>query len=242
MQNQVFTIDIHFEAHPVSQIYKSHLGRQKNKKVNTQLLSSPTPNWRLAALCAPKSPQPVSRVPTDIKSPETSVLQQPGGQGLALDPTAQGSGKSELPTARNSHQCCDSNSVSKELTSTVHTFPFSHKLHPRPRQDPSGNHDSSSSALEEPTYNISHTFPFSCKLHTPTPKKSNMQLLGFASTNHIYPFSHKFHGQPLDLHLSGHISNKVQLPQTVAHPPTPASRRSAAGASAPRSPMLLFWR
>ena len=59
-----------------------------------------------------------------------------------------------------------------DLYRTSHTFPFSHKLHPRPRQDPSGNHDSSSSALEEPTYNISHTFPFSCKLHTPTPKKN----------------------------------------------------------------------
>ena len=31
-------------------------------------------------------------------------------------------------------------------------------------------------------------------------------------------------------------------PQTVAHPSTPASRRSATGASAPRSPMLLFSR
>ena len=37
-------------------------------------------------------------------------------------------------------------------------------------------------------------------------------------------------------------SNYVQLPQAVAHPSTPASRRSAAGASAPRTPMLLFLR
>ena len=33
----------------------------------------------------------------------------------------------------------------------------------------------------------------------------------------------------LDLHLSSHISNKVQLPQTVAHPSTPAGRHSSRG-------------
>ena len=74
---------------------------------------------------SPHSLSPLSTLETDRKPRKTSVLQQTGSQGLASDPTAQGPENPNFQlqgTATSAATC--SNSVSKELTSTVPRTPF----------------------------------------------------------------------------------------------------------------------
>ena len=103
-----FTTHLTYNSHLVSPQGRSH-SRTPTLRGTSPLPSWPTPHWRLAARCATGTdakPQTGSEW-AEPKFPQTSVLQQPGGQGLA---PALGigsdspSGKSKDPTAGNSQR------------------------------------------------------------------------------------------------------------------------------------------